>query len=174
MADQAHARPRSPAGPLSLLSQTNSLRSTILGVGSDSGRAFLALGILVLRGVNGVNVAMTFRRLYKDVEQLWRGGKPISEDTIEVILNFIRYVTLSCGSCSRSFVLHLPRLPCRTRMDMRRLWALLILCMQRGDTVCTVLATIRLKWTRSEVVRFVQYLGLIKLSLSYVTTILVS
>ena len=104
MADQTHTRPHSPAGSLSLLSQTNSLRSTILGVGSDSGRAFLALGILVLRGINGVNVAMTFRRLYKDVEQLWRGGKPISEDTIEVILNFIQYVTYSCSFYPSSLV----------------------------------------------------------------------
>lgn len=53
-------------------------------------------------------------------------------------------------------------------MDIRRIWALLILSMQHEDIVRDVLTNIRHTWQRNEVLRFVQSLGLIKLSLSYV------
>ncbi|KAK7682278.1 hypothetical protein QCA50_014481 [Cerrena zonata] len=140
---------RPTSDPISFLSlsRTSSFRSTILGIGSDSGRFFLGFGILVLRGIRVVDTAMAFRRLYRDVEIQWQGLGPLPRASLETFLALIKS-------------------PSHMRIDIRRIWALLILSIQRGDTVRDTLEIARLTWTHDELVRFVQYLGLIKLSLS--------
>lgn len=68
-----------------------------MGIGSDSGRLVLALGISVLRAVDAVDTALAFRRLHRDVEIWWQGLGPLPKTSLATILELVRYVQ-SCDA----------------------------------------------------------------------------
>lgn len=84
-----HVDQASPAyaPSLSSLSRAGTLRSgTIRGIGSDSGRAFLALGVLVLRSMEDLDNNITLRRLSNEIRELSTSWTPISSTSLETLL----------------------------------------------------------------------------------------
>lgn len=62
------------------------LSHSIRGIGSDSGRAFLALGVMVLRGMEDLDNNITLRRLSNEIRELSASFTPISKDSLETLL----------------------------------------------------------------------------------------
>lgn len=71
-------------------SRTDSSRSTMRGIGSDTGKALLALGILVLRGVEVLEVNLSLRRFNNEVREFIHGFKSVSSSTLEALLDIVR------------------------------------------------------------------------------------
>ena len=72
----------------SLSSRIGSFRTgTIRGIGSDSGRAFLALGVLVLRGVEDLDNNITLRRLSNEIRELSITLTPITNPSLHTLLD---------------------------------------------------------------------------------------
>lgn len=126
-------------------SRTDSSRSTMRGIGSDTGKALLALGILVLRGVEVLEVNLSLRRFNNEVREFIHGFKSVSSSTLEALLDIVRMNFYS-------------------PLAKRRVWSILIAAIQTEAVADKVWIIIRNQWEPDDVQRFLQYLGIIKLS----------
>ncbi|KAK7685351.1 hypothetical protein QCA50_011715 [Cerrena zonata] len=147
--DQADQTSPGYAPSLNSLSRVGTFRSgTIRGIGSDSGRAFLALGVLVLRGMEDLDNNITLRRLSNEIRELSESFTPISSTSLQTLLDVAQ-----SSLCSEF------------KLSRIRVWTLLVAVMQTRVIAEEVWSLICTRWYREDQRHLLQLLGIFRLSL---------